>query len=308
MHIGRTQIVILTVPLLGGPGECPLEIWRAYGAGLYGSKAMQLRDYAHADQRVVEFYQEQHTKQTVAFVQDKRRQFFPLRHRAMTMWEAVLLLQELQDDSDPDMDRPQIVHAVQTAERIRAVVATGVLPGWMIVTGLLHDVGKGVLLSLGEPQYAVVGDTFIVGCQWAPQVVYHELFADNPDTRVPLYQTPFGRYQSSCESGLDGVLMSWGHDEYLYEVVRQYFYSTKSAHPLPEEALAIFRYHSFYAAHTHGAYAHLMTAHDRAMLEWVRTFSQFDLYSKSDAEPDIPALLPVYERLVNTYFPTPLRW
>ena len=269
---------------------------------------MQLRDYAHADQRVVEFYQEQHTKQTVAFVQDKRRQFFPLRHRTLTMWEAVLLLQELQDDSDPDMDRPQIVHAVQTAERIRAGVATGVLPDWMIVTGLLHDVGKGVLLSLGEPQYAVVGDTFIVGCQWSPQVVYHEFFADNPDTRVPFYQTPFGRYQPSRESGLDGVLMSWGHDEYLYEVVRQYFYSTESAHPLPEEALAIFRYHSFYAAHTHGAYAHLMTAHDRAILEWVRVFSQFDLYSKSDAEPDIPALLPVYERLVNTYFPTPLRW
>jgi inositol oxygenase len=104
--------------------------------------------------------------------------------------------------------------------------------------------------------------------------------------------------------------MSWGHDEYLYEVVRQYLCSCskESAHLLPEEALAIFRYHSFYAAHTHGAYPHLMTAHDRAMLEWVRAFSQFDLYSKSDAEPDIPALLPVYERLVNTYFPTPLRW
>jgi inositol oxygenase len=269
---------------------------------------MQLRDYAHADQRVVEFYREQHTKQTVAFVQDKRRQFLPLRHRTMTMWEAVLLLQELQDDSDPDMDRPQIVHAVQTAERLRAVVATGALPDWMIVTGLLHDVGKGVLLSLGEPQYAVVGDTFIVGCQWAPEVVYHELFADNPDTRVPFYQTPFGRYQGSRERGLDGVLMSWGHDEYLYEVVRQYFCSKASALPLPEAALAIFRYHSFYAAHTHGAYAHLMTAHDRAMLEWVRAFSQFDLYSKSDAEPDLSALLPVYERLVNTYFPTPLQW
>jgi len=269
---------------------------------------MQLRDYAHADQRVVEFYQEQHSKQTVAFVQDKRRQFLPLRHRTMTMWDAVLLLQELQDDSDPDMDRPQIVHAVQTAERIRAVVATGALPDWMIVIGLLHDVGKGVLLSLGEPQYAVVGDTFIVGCQWAPEVVYPEFFADNPDTRVPLYQTPFGRYQSSRENGLDGVLMSWGHDEYLYEVVRQYFYSTASAHPLPEAALAIFRYHSFYAAHTHGAYAHLLTAHDRAMLEWVRAFSQFDLYSKSDAEPDLPALLPVYERLVNISFPTPLQW
>lgn len=269
---------------------------------------MQLRDYAHANQRVVEFYQEHHAKQTVAFVQAKRQQFFPLRHRTMTMWEAVLLLQELQDDSDPDLDRPQIVHAVQTAERIRAVVETGELPGWMVVTGLLHDVGKGVLLSLGEPQYAVVGDTFVVGCQWAPQVVYPELLVDNPDTKVPLYQTLFGRYQHSHERGLDGVLMSWGHDEYLYEVARQYFCSKASAHPLPEEALAIFRYHSFYAAHTHGAYQHLMTAHDRTMLEWVRGFSQFDLYSKSDEETDIPALLPYYEQLVNTYFPTPLQW
>ena len=269
---------------------------------------MQLRDYDHADPGVVDFYREHHAKQTVAFVEAKRRQFLPLRHRIMTMWEAVLLLRDLQDDSDPDMDRPQIVHAMQTAERIRAVFETGELPEWMIVTGLLHDVGKGVLLSLGEPQYAVVGDTFVVGCQWAPQIVYHELFADNPDTTMPLHQTPFGRYQDGDGKGLDGVMMSWGHDEYLYEVVRQYLRTEASPHPLPEEALTIFRYHSFYAGHGHGAYQHLMTAHDHAMLKWVRAFSQFDLYSKSEDEPDIPALLPCYEQLVSTYFPTPLQW
>jgi hypothetical protein len=31
---------------------------------------------------------------------------------------------------------------------------------------------------------------------------------------------------------------------------------------MPEEALAIFSYDSFYATHTHGAYQHLMTAHE----------------------------------------------
>jgi hypothetical protein len=36
------------------------------------------------------------------------------------------------------------------------------------------------------------------------------------------------------------------------------------------------------------------------MLKWVRVLSQFDLYSNSDAEPDIPALLLVHELLSIT--------
>ena len=43
--------------------------------------------------------------------------------------------------------------------------------------------------------------------------------------------------------------LSWGHDEYLYQVVKDY---------LPEEALYMIRYHSFYAGHREGAYDHLM--------------------------------------------------
>lgn len=34
----------------------------------------------------------------------------------------------------------------------------------------------------GEPQWAVVGDTFPVGCLWADSIVYRETsFEDNPD-------------------------------------------------------------------------------------------------------------------------------
>ena len=40
------------------------------------------------------------------------------------------------------------------------------------------------------------------------------------------------------------------------------------------------RYHSFYAAHREGAYAHLMNDRDREMFDWVRAFNPYDLYSK----------------------------
>ena len=49
---------------------------------------------------------------------------------------------------------------------------------------------------------------------------------------------------------------------------------------LPDEALAMIRYHSFYAAHREGAYTHLMNDDDRRLMEWVRPFNPYDLYSK----------------------------
>lgn len=58
-------------------------------------------------------------------------------------------------------------------------------------------------------------------------------------------------------SGLDQVHMSYGHDEYLYHVVRPY---------VPAEAAYIIRYHSFYAAHRENAYEHLYADKDRAMM------------------------------------------
>ncbi len=75
--------------------------------------------------------------------------------------------------------------------------------------------------------------------------------------------------------------MSWGHDEYLYHVVKDY---------LPIESLYMIRYHSFYAAHRERAYDHLMNDQDQQMFDWVRKFNPYDLYSKSDARPDIQSL------------------
>ena len=93
--------------------------------------------------------------------------------------------------------------------------------------------------------------------------------------------------------------MSWGHDEYLYHVVKD---------QAPEEAQYMIRYHSFYAAHREGQYDHLMSDRDRDMFRWVRAFNRYDLYSKSSETPDRAALRPYYEDLVAEFFPKPLRF
>jgi inositol oxygenase len=253
----------------------------------------KFRDYdAEARPSVKEFYRLNHTQQTLAFVLAKKAEYLPPRRRRMGIWEAMEYLNTLVDDSDPDTDLSQIEHLMQTAEAIRRDGH----PRWFILTGLIHDLGK-ILCLWGEPQWAVVGDTFPVGCAFSDRVVFPEFFAANPDRQVPEYRTPCGIYEEGA--GLDRVHLSWGHDEYLYQVVKEY---------LPPEALAMIRYHSFYACHREGAYTHLMDDQDRELFAWVRAFNPYDLYSKSAERPDVGALKPYYQELIGEYFPDQLDW
>jgi len=64
----------------------------------------------------------------------------------------------------------------------------------------------------------VFTDTFPVGCMFSPSIVFPEFFKNNPDYTNPKYNTLYGIYEPNC--GLDNVLMSYGHDEYLYQVVK----------------------------------------------------------------------------------------
>ena len=153
---------------------------RETGSPLLPKPVDQFRDYEHADKRVAEFYLQNHTHQTLDFVLEKKRDYLALNRRTMTVFEALEYLNTLVDDSDPDVDFTQIEHALQTAEAIRA--ANG--PRWFIVTGLVHDLGK-ILCLFGEPQWAVVGDTFPVGCRWSPKIVHSQFFVHNPDKDVP---------------------------------------------------------------------------------------------------------------------------
>lgn len=242
--------------------------------------------------RVREFYRLNHRYQTFDFVQQKRREYLPLRKKRMSVWSAIEFLNTLVDESDPDTDLSQIEHLMQSAEAIRADGH----PRWFILTGLIHDLGK-ILCLFGEPQWAVVGDTFPVGCQFSDKIVLPQFFGDNPDSNHAAYSTPLGIYESNA--GLDSVFLSWGHDEYLYQVVKDY---------LPDEALYMIRYHSFYAAHRERAYDHLMSPGDHDLFAWVRKFNQYDLYSKSDDRPNVGLLTPYYKELIDEFFPLELHW
>src|SRR5499425_248921 len=176
---------------------------------------------------VREFYKMNHTYQTYEFVQEKRNNYLKFDKKEMPVWDAFDFLNQLVDDSDPDTDLDQFQHLLQTSEAIRADGH----PDWMVVVGLMHDLGK-VLCLFGEPQWAVVGDTFPVGCAFSERVVFADSFTENPDLHHPVYGTRCGIYAERC--GLDGLTMSWGHDEYLFHVLRD---------QLPADALAIVRWH-----------------------------------------------------------------
>ena len=210
----------------------------------------------------------------------------------MSIWEAAEFLNQLVDDSDPDTDLSQLQHLLQTSEAIRLDGH----PDWFVLTGFIHDLGK-ILCLFGEPQWAVVGDTFPVGCAYSDKIVFPEFFKLNPDINKPELQTKYGIYSEGC--GLDNVHLSWGHDEYIYHIAKPY---------LPEAGLYMLRYHSFYAAHKEGEYQHLMNDHDREMFAWVRKFNPYDLYSKAENPPDVEKLKPYYQELIAKYFPQALRW
>ncbi len=60
--------------------------------------------------------------------------------------------------------------------------------------------------------------------------------------------------------------------------------------------------------HRHVAYDHLCNDKDRAMMEWVLKFNQYDLYSKGHAKPDANALKPYYDDLFAEFLPEKLDW
>ncbi|GFQ69386.1 inositol oxygenase [Trichonephila clavata] len=243
-------------------------------------------------QRVRETYRKMHTHQTVDFVKNKVTQWTKFNRARMTIMEALETLNCLVDESDPDVDIPNSVHAFQTAERIREAHPD---LDWFHLTGLIHDLGKVMALH-GEPQWSVVGDTYPVGCEFAPSIVYRNTsFVDNPDLYNPKFNTKLGIYEENC--GLENIIMSWGHDEYMYRVLKH----NKSK--LPEEALYMIRFHSFYPWHLNEDYSYLASNKDNEMKKWVKEFNKFDLYSKSHIVPDIDALMPYYQSLVDKYIP-----
>ena len=161
----------------------------------------EFRNYdAEARDSVKEFYRLNHRYQCVDFVKQKHEEYLSLQRGKKSIWDGLEYLNTLVDDSDPDTDLTQIAHLLQTSEASR----NDGHPRWFILTGLIHDLGK-VLCLYGEPQWAVVGDTFPVGCKFSDKIVYPEFFQENPDYNNPEYQTELGIYEEGC--GFSNILI-----------------------------------------------------------------------------------------------------
>jgi inositol oxygenase len=143
------------------------------------------------------------------------------------VWEALRLLDIFVDLSDPDVHGGNSVHALQTARSMRLAGE----PDWFQVTCRIHDLGKVIYVRGREEwgttmgaQWSVVGDTFIVGHPLPVCLPFAALFNSlHADRHNAGEGSPTARSSSLCAEacGLDRCLVSYGHDEYLYQVLRR---------------------------------------------------------------------------------------
>jgi inositol oxygenase len=262
-------------------------------------KAKKFRNYTKKPQ-IAQHYLLNHRNQTYHYVKNLKKQILPLRKHQSNIFDIIRLMDQIIDESDPDTKKPQIIHALQTGEACRKAHPD---KDWFHLLGFIHDLGKVIahekLYNL--PKWAVVGDTFPVGCQFSKQIIFTEFFDENQDSKNELYNTEYGIYEPGC--GFDQMEFSFGHDEYMYQVLKH------NHNSMPEEALYVIRFHSFYPWHQNLDYERFASDKDRKNLDLLKTFQKCDLMSKHQEMPKIEESIKYYEGLIKKYFlSTDLWW
>jgi inositol oxygenase len=245
---------------------------------------------------VRDHYRKMREYQTYDYVQ-RMKQKYGSFDKPLMFWEALEKLNELIDVSDPDISLPNVQHLIQSAEAIRIDNR----PDWMQLVGLIHDLGKIMFLKGSDEdgtsqkeQWGLVGDTFVVGNRLPESCVYPEFNALNPDMQKEEFNTELGMYQKHC--GLENLTLAWGHDEYLYQVLKN--------HPdnkIPIEGMVMIRYHSFYPWHTGRSYDMFESERDAKYREWILDFNRYDLYTKSQAIYDLDQMKAYYIPIAEKY-------
>ena len=255
------------------------------------------RDYNNVENIIKKNYYLSRKNQTLEYVKKMHNKYLTF-NKKLNINDIFNKLEKFVDISDPDISLPNYYHGLQTAEGIR----NDGHPEWLQLVGLIHDIGKIIYLKGCDEdgtsiknQWGIVGDTFIVGCELPTKIVFPEFNNENPDMQNSLYNTQLGIYWKEC--GLDNVYCSWGHDEYLYQILKY------NKNKLPEEALYIIRFHSLYPYHTEGEYQYFVNEKDKKMLKWLKLFNKYDLYTKTNNILD-KSDINYYQNLINKYFNT----
>lgn len=294
---------------------------------------MKFRNYENSKDltKVEKTYKEMLENQTKTFVCNMKKKFLTnfLDKPKFNIWELTQKLDEIIDESDPDTDLPQIVHAYQTANSLENKIKENILIkklftknewsglpqkykelygnkrikdfyknildwDWLILIGFIHDLGKIMLLpNYGElPQWAVVGDTFPIDIELSSNYNYYEkgYHLNNESINKSNYQEIIG---------FENIDFSWGHDEYLASILEN------SINTLPREAFYIVRYHSFYSWHTprneKRGYEKYASEQDWYMLPLLKLFQKSDLYSKTKDIPDTEKIKNKFDKIIEKY-------
>ncbi|BDA44886.1 probable inositol oxygenase 1 at C-terminar half [Coccomyxa sp. Obi] len=258
------------------------------------------------------FFRLNHARQTVDYVRRQAARYAQLDRAEMGIWEALELLGNLREyetalmeEEGTDADMPLTEHAMMTAEACRAAFPD---LDWLHLVGLIHSLGKLLAHKRigGEPQWAVCGESFPVGCRFHPSIACSAFFSVNPDRRRRIYNTPTGIYREGC--GLAAVHMSWSASEYLYMVL------LLNKTRLPAEALFLIRHQRFHALNRAGTpYDELLSASDRLMVPWLARFKELSAYKRKPNPPagrlTGDAFREYYSGLIAKYIPQgTLRW
>ncbi len=237
------------------------------------------------------FYRRHHRTQTLAKSTELRDKYARKIIGKATVWDRLMDLARVNDESDADLEgMTQLGHSLQTTD---SITSAGLNEDWIIL-GLIHDMGK-IIQSNGEKPEFVVGDVYPVGCRFGKSIVYYDYLKENPDWDHPVYSTKNGIYSEGC--GLENVVMSFGHDEYLYGVIKDL---------VPHEVAWTIRHHSFQSVAED--YTHLMNDRDKELREThMKVFMQHDLYSKNQFTASVDKMN-YYKELIQSRFPDPIEW
>jgi inositol oxygenase len=289
------------------------------------------RNYSSSNEnnQVEKTYKNMLQNQTIEFVLEKKKFYKNNPNLVINIWDTIDKLDSIIDDSDPDSELPQIVHAYQTSislknksldlfyikslfsklewdnltESKRIYFSKSIKNfynnicnwDWLPLIGLIHDMGKVLLLDeFGKlDQWAVVGDTFPVGYKLSPAYIYQQ-------KGYHLKNESLIKNNYNKGIGFNNLLMSWGHDEYLASVLE------KNKTFLSKEAIYIIRFHSFYSWHSPKdsirGYTDLADDFDWYMLPLLKFFQKSDLYSKTRNIPEINEIKKEFNILIDKYF------
>ena len=159
------------------------------------------RLFNNTQRKIKENYKMARENQNVDFYKKIINQFENRIKIKMNIWDAIDKLSNFVDISDPDINLPNSIHLFQSAEAARKDGQ----PDWMQLVCLIHDLGKIMYLFGNDEtgtsikkQWAIVGDTFILGCKIPDTIVYPEYNKLNTDHKE---YNNLGIYNKEC--GLD---------------------------------------------------------------------------------------------------------